>query len=378
VTDPDPTSDRSSDRAFDWARDLLVELIEIPSVSADEQAIAERLEQLAVELGFPVRRQEVPGYGPNLLIGAEDASLMLTAHMDTVPAAWQSDGRAVVEGDIVHGLGAVDDKGSVVACLLALRLIREAGVDLAELPVSVGLTVDEEEDGNGSIALAALAGPRHVIALEGTELEICVAEAGVLQCVIEVPGRSHHGSRPELGDNAVHKAIGLVQELLALPVMNRSHAEPPEMMDNVAFVQEFKGGSDLYVVPDSARLLVVVRLGGVGEAAEAQHELEELCRRWGAAFELIEAVDPVLAPPGAPLVSLLGDAVRRVTGHEPVRAAMPSWTDAHSFAEEGSTAVVFGPGTLRFAHRPDEHIDVREIVTSARILAEVALRSREL
>jgi len=382
VTDPQVTTDRTVDRATDWATDwaraLLVELVEIPSVSSDEHAIARRLESLATELGLPVRRQEVPGYGPNLLIGAMDATLMLTAHMDTVPADWEWDGRAVVDGDTVRGLGTIDDKGSVVAALLALVLVRHAGVDPAELPVSVGLTVDEEEDGNGSIALASWARPRHVVALEGTELELCVAEAGILQCVIDVPGTSHHGSMPELGVNAVHKAFDLWRELLALPVMSRSHPETPVMMDNIAFVQEFTGGSDLYVVPDSARLLVVVRLGGVGEAAEARRELEELCRRWGAGFHLIEAVDPVLTPTDAPLVALLGDAVRNVTGRDPVHAAMPSWTDAHSFAEEGATTVGFGPGTLRFAHRPHEHIDVREIVTAARILADVALRSREL
>jgi acetylornithine deacetylase/succinyl-diaminopimelate desuccinylase-like protein len=367
-----------TDDAFEWARDLLAELIEIPSVSGQEHAIAERLEQVAVGMGLPVLRQEVPGYGPNLLIGADRPSLLLTAHMDTVAAAWEWDGRAVVEGDVVHGLGALDDKGSVVACLLALRLVSDAGVDLAELPVAVGLTVDEEEDGNGSIALASLAGPRHVIALEGTELEICVAEAGALECFIVVPGRSHHGSRPELGDNAVHKAFELARELLALPVLNRSHHERPEMMDNIAFVQEFKGGSDLHVVPDSARLRIVARLGGIGEAAEAREALEALCRRRGAAFELIEAVDPVLTSADAPIVSLLEDAVRAVTGRDPVRAGMPSWTDAHSFAEAGSTTVGFGPGSLRYAHRPDEHIDVQEIVTSARILADVVINSREL
>ena len=57
---------------------------------------------------------------------------------------------------------------------------------------------------------------------------------------------------------------------------------------------------------------------------------------------------------------------------------MASWTDAHSFAEAGSTAVVFGPGTLRYAHRPDEHVDVKEIVTAARILADVVMHSRDL
>lgn len=368
-----PTSEWANDgmdieEATDWAREQLVALIEIPSLSGDEHAIAAHLERAAGSLDLPVWRQEVPGFGPNLLIGAKDATLMLTAHMDTVRATWDWDGRAVIEGDTVHGLGALDDKGSIVTCLLAFQLVRSAGFDLAELSVAIGLTVDEEEDGHGSIALASFSAPPYVIALEGTELEICTSEAGVLQCLIDVPGRSHHGSRPELGDNAVHHAIALVNELLELPVLSREH---PDLLDNVAFVQEFKGGSDLYVVPDSARLQIVVRVGAMGEAAEAQRELETLCRRRGASFTLIEAVDPILASAQSPLVSALGSAVRRVCGREPTFATMASWTDAHSFAEAGSTAVVFGPGTLRYAHRPDEHIDVREIVTAAQILADV-------
>jgi acetylornithine deacetylase/succinyl-diaminopimelate desuccinylase-like protein len=366
------------DDALDWARDLLVDLIEIPSPSGSEHAVAAHLEQVARELGFPVLRQEVPGYGPNLLIGAEHPSLVLTAHMDTVSAAWEWDGRGVVDGDVVHGLGALDDKGSVVACLLALKLARDGGADLDALPVAVGLTVDEEEDGSGSNALAELTRPRHVIALEGTELEICAAEAGALEGHVVVPGRSHHGSRPELGENAVHKAFDVARELLALEVLNRQHPDLPDGMGNSVFVQEFKGGSDLHVVPDSARFRIVARLGGIGDAEEARQAIEDLCARWGATFELIEAVDPWLTRDDAAVLSLLGDAVRRETGREPVRAAMPSWTDAHSFSETGATSVVFGPGTLRYAHRPDEHIDVREIVTSARILADVVLRSADL
>ena len=49
---------------------------------------------------------------------------------------------------------------------------------------------------------------------------------------------------------------------------------------------------------------------------------------------------------------------------------MPCWTDAHSFVDiAGSTALVFGPGDLQDAHRPDEHIDLREVVQAGRILA---------
>jgi acetylornithine deacetylase/succinyl-diaminopimelate desuccinylase-like protein len=364
-----------SDDAVEWSKRHLLELIEIESYSKAEHAVADRVESLAAELGLPVRRQAVPGAADNILVGSGEPELLLTAHMDTITPTWGWTGRAVVDGDLLYGLGAQDDKGSIVACLLAALMARDAGVELADLPVLLGFTVDEEQDGTGSAVLADLLRPRHVIALEGTGMQIANAEAGTVEAYIDVYGTAVHASMPELGDNAIHKAVELVTDFRGLPIVSRS---TPGVGTNHATVRQMSGGGGLSVVPDHARVHVEVRVAGVGEAHLVQEELEALSARYGAKFDLVETVEPFVTDRGSPVVRFLRNAVDRVLGGETGFTVMPAWTDAHSFAEAGSEAVVFGPGTLLTAHRPDERISLTELVDSARVLADILLHAAEL
>jgi acetylornithine deacetylase/succinyl-diaminopimelate desuccinylase-like protein len=65
-------------------------------------------------------------------------------------------------------------------------------------------------------------------------------------------------------------------------------------------------------------------------------------------------------------------AVQHVMGKMPGATGLRTWTDAHNFVDlAGSEALIFGPGHLRRAHRPDESVDLHEVVTSARVLAQL-------
>lgn len=357
-----------NEQAEAWARKHLVELIEIYSTSTQEQQAGEYLERFASALDLPVRRQAVVGSGDNLLIGSADPKLLLTAHMDTVVPTWEWSGSATVVDDRVYGLGAQDDKGCIIACLLALVLARDEGLDLSALPVLVGLTVDEEEDGTGSMAMADTVRPPFVVAVEGTDFQICTEEGGTVEAWIELSGKTCHGAMPENGDNAIHKAIELVNDLRAQTIMNVPH---PLIGPNVLSVLGISGGTDLFVIPDLARVHVDVRVGGAGESAQVLAALQETCARYDAKLELIESVEPFVVSADAPLVRALVTSVAAVRGTPPGLMGMPAWTDAHSFAEVGCEAVVFGPGSLRVAHLEGEWISVTEIVTCARVFVEM-------
>jgi acetylornithine deacetylase/succinyl-diaminopimelate desuccinylase-like protein len=124
--------------ALRWAQTELVELVDIRSYSHEEAELGTHLTARLDRLGLPCRLDPVDGAGPNLLVGWDPSpGLLLTAHTDTIIPTWGF-GPARVDGTVVHGLGALDDKGGVVACLLALLLVRDNGVDLAHLPVGVG------------------------------------------------------------------------------------------------------------------------------------------------------------------------------------------------------------------------------------------------
>ena len=159
------------------------------------------------ELGLPCRRMPVDGGADDLLIGwHERPSLLITAHMDTIRPTWEWSGEAAVRDGRVIGLGAQDDKACVVAALHGLLMAREAGVPLETLPVGIGLCVDEEIGGTGSIAMARTLRPPFVVGLEGTELQLGTAEAGFVEVWCHLPGVAVHGALRELGENAIDTA----------------------------------------------------------------------------------------------------------------------------------------------------------------------------
>ena len=101
------------------ARTLLAELVDIPSPSGSEGAIVDRIEALCLDWGLTCSRVPTETGRDCLVLGPGDPELVIAAHVDTIDPTWPA--RATIDGDIVRGLGAADDKGGVVACLLAAR-----------------------------------------------------------------------------------------------------------------------------------------------------------------------------------------------------------------------------------------------------------------
>ncbi len=271
----------------------------------------------------------------------------------------------------MHGLGAGDCKGSVVAFLLGMLLARERGVDLTALPAAVGICVDEEELGRGSIVMADALAPRHVIAGEPSRLDVGVAEAGFVDVRLSVRGAAVHGAFAELGDNAIEKAARLVLAVHDEPFAQQTH---PMLGRGVPSVMRFEGGSELHVIPDRASLRLEVRVvPGERSAAAIEGRVRELAEAYDADLELVEqSVEPFETPGDAPVLLALRSALERETGGPATELGVPAWTDAHNFVDRsGSQAVVWGPGDFELAHHPDERVAIDEVATAARVVAAV-------
>jgi acetylornithine deacetylase/succinyl-diaminopimelate desuccinylase-like protein len=353
----------------DLARRELVDLVAITSFSDHEHEAVDHLVGRCDELGLPVRRQPVAGSADNLLVGwSQRPELLLTAHVDTIRPTWGWDGSVDVRGDLIYGLGAQDDKGCVVAALLALLMSREAGVAIESLPIAVGLCVDEEKGGKGSLAMASALRPRFVVGLEGTELGLGLAEGGFVEVWVRVKGRAVHGALRELGENAIEKALDLITEVKAHPASAHDH---PLLGRNIPMVWEIRGGEPLNVVPDACSVHLDWRVTPGGpSAAELLDWLARAAARIDGDVEAVEVVEPFETSPDAPLAEALARAVHRTTRTMPTSTGMVAWTDAHNFVDHGaSQAVIFGPGDLRNAHRPDEYVSLNDVVTCGRSLA---------
>jgi acetylornithine deacetylase/succinyl-diaminopimelate desuccinylase-like protein len=359
--------------ALSWARSELCALVDIGSASGEEHQVAAYLQERLPQLGLPVRAMPVAGCGPNLLVGWQARpSLLLTAHLDTVVPTWPGDWHASVDGTVVHGLGAQDDKGCLVAGLLALLMARDEGVSLEASSVGLGLCVDEEQGGTGSLAMAGELRPAYVVALEGTELQIATLEAGSVDAWVSVEGRSAHHSFVEEGDNAVERAVLIAAEMMQAPFTRHVHRLG---VANCASIAAFSSPSATNVVPDTARFFVGARFFGPEPPDDVVAELTGICDAHGGRLDVLESVGWIELADDADLTVAMRSASDAVLGGSAL-TSMPAWTDAHNFAEvAGSQAVVFGPGHLRTAHGPDEHVDLVEVVKAARVLARLIVRA---
>ena len=207
-----------------------------------------------------------------------------------------------------------------------------------------------------------------MVGLEGTELGAGLAEGGFVEVWIHVKGAAVHGALRELGNNAIENALALVAEIQAHPGSAHEH---PLLGRNIPMVWEIRGGQPLNVVPDSCSVHLDWRVTPGGpSSAELFDWLVEAAARVGGDVEVVEVVEPFETPLDAVLAEALAGAVRRTTGITPAVTGMIAWTDAHNFVDHGgSQAVVFGPGHLRNAHRPDEFVSLTDVVTCARSLA---------
>lgn len=350
------------------ARDLLAELVDIASPSGAERRIVDRIEALCVEWDLPSVRVPSEIGRDSLVVGSAEPELVFAAHVDTIAPTWPA--RAVVDGEIVRGLGSLDDKGGVVACLTAARALAKAGPDLEALGVAFAFPVDEERGGSGSRTLALALQPAYAVALEATGLRPGVAECGDIDAWVHVSGKSAHGALTEIGENAIHAAVELIAALPTLDLAAYSH----ELIGpSQAEVGAISGGTDFNTVPDRCSFQLQVRMVPGQDPAETLASIERLASEHGGHLELVEVTDPFELDPGSPLLAALDAATETVTGSKPERIGVPSWTDAHNFVDfAGAQALVFGPGDFTTAHTPDEHIDVNEVVRCAEIFVAVA------
>lgn len=351
--------------------------------------------------GHPAYSAEIPRERPLGVVGTLPGggggrSLILNGHVDVVPpgdeALWSHPPfEGVVEDGRLYGRGALDMKGALVAGLFALKALREAGVEPAGA-VHLQSVVGEEDGGMGTLA-AILRGYRAdgAVVLEPTELVVAPAQAGALNFRVRVPGRAAHGAVREEGVSALEKLFGVYGALRELEAArNRRLAGDPLFgRHGLPFpicVGTVRGGDWASSVPDHVTVEGRYGVAPGEDLDEARGELEaavaEACRAdpwlrehpaevgwWGGRFE------PARTDPDHPVVEAVAGAAGVVTGEEPRVEGMTYGADMALLVNHADTpTVLFGPGDIRRAHRPDEWVAVEELVAVARVAAVAVVR----
>jgi succinyl-diaminopimelate desuccinylase len=327
----------------------LLELCAISSFTGEEGPACDHVERaLVAALG----RDAVVRDGHSLVATPRvdvDTVVVLAGHLDVVRTA--HDGPPRVEGERLYGPGAADMKSGLAVMLhlareLATRRPRFAPVfvfyEREEGPYADNRLGDLLER-FGALRTAALA-----VCLEPSTNVLQLGCMGSLHARVTFRGRTAHSARPWQGENAIHKAAGVLARLGA-------RAPRDVVLDGLLYREVLgatmaEGGRGRNVVPDAFTLNVNVRFGPGRTSDDAAREVTELV----AGDADVEIIDRSPSAPPNRTHALVAALEREVGGTaEPKQA----WTDVARFAQIGVPAVNLGPGTQSQAHQRNEWTD---------------------
>lgn len=362
-------------------------LVAIPSVNptlapggAGEAGVAASCERWLRGWGLKVQRNEVMPGRPNVVarLSGTGSTLLLNGHLDTVGVdgmVIDPFGAALFEGR-VWGRGSCDMKAGVAALMaVAARLARSG----PRPNLVVALTADEEHASLGMGALVR-SGVRADLAVvcEPTGLAVMPAHKGFVWIEGTFRGRAAHGSRPELGVDAVRHAAAYLAALDDYEAELRSRPGHPLLGHGSFHAGTIRGGTAESVYPEECRLLVERRtLPGETPAAvlgEFQSVLDEVAARVRGLDATLEVT---LDRPGTEVSvesGLVQGLLRAGAAHDrPQRVeGMTAWVDAAYLNEAGIPAVCYGPGDIAQAHTANEWVATEEIIACAEVLETFA------
>ncbi|HEY5982550.1 MAG TPA: ArgE/DapE family deacylase, partial [Anaerolineales bacterium] len=266
--------------------------------------------------------------------------LVLNGHMDTVGAGeMQQPHQPRIQDGRLYGRGAYDMKGGLAACMWAAA---EAAKHRLRGDVIVQAVVDEEYASIGTQALASRYKAEGAIVAEFTELRMILAHKGFVWLDVETLGKAAHGSRPDLGVDAITKMGGVLVGMEQLDTRLRSQPTHPLLGSGSIHASLIHGGRELSSYPDHCALSVERRTipGETPESVEAEvtdvlHQLGQRDTSFVAVLRRGLDRSPLETSPESGIAMTTQAAAAKVLGRTPEIAGVAFWTDAALLSEAG-------------------------------------------
>ncbi len=368
------------------------QLIACESVTPASGAVFDALEAMLTPLGFAVERflagegDDNPAHGApveNLFAIRETPGrhFAFAGHVDVVPAGagWHSDPfKPEIHGEMLHGRGAVDMKGSIAAFVAALHQIpADAGT------VSLIITGDEEGPAiygtralidhmqkRGSIPDACLVGEPTSVNRLGDMMKI--GRRGSVNMWISVAGTQGHVAYPHLADNPIPKLVAILSQIEAIHLDEGTDWFQPS---NIEITDLSVGNKATNVIPAKAEARLSIRFNDLqsGEALVAQ--IRELVERDGGTLTAMISGEAFLTPPGE-LSAAISEAAEAVTGVVPEPSTTGGTSDAR-FLTKICPVVEFGLCNATM-HKLDEAVAIADLDTLTEIYRRVATKMLSL
>ncbi|MEM5778675.1 MAG: M20 family metallopeptidase [Candidatus Aenigmatarchaeota archaeon] len=298
--------------------------------------------------------------------------IMLNGHLDTVPAGenWKYE---PFEGKIVngkiYGRGASDMKGGLASILTAVKNLSKENFKKKLLLTFVA---DEEVALRGSEYLIKnkkeiFKNVKYGIIGECTNLRARIAQKGIVQIKVKFKGKAAHGSKPELGENAIYKAVDFILELRKL-IEKLKRKRNPLLGSGTINVGTINGGTKTNVVPDFCKVEIDRRIIPGENVSLAVNQIKEILKRLRlkADIEIGKSRLPMQLNKNFELIKIL----RNITKVDLVGES--GYTEAELFYRDAKVPCIsFGPGISELAHTANEYIPIKNLKKATKIYEEI-------
>ncbi len=366
--------------------ELLWRLVAIDSVNpylvpggAGEGEMAAFVAEWSRAAGLEVTVQEAAPGRPNVIAVARGTgggrALMLNAHMDTVGVAGMARPHdPYVQGNRLYGRGALDMKGSLAAMMVTAAAAGRAGL---RGDVILTAVADEEYASIGTQAIVREWHADAAVVTEPTALDVCVAHKGFVWLDVQTTGVAAHGSRPDLGVDAIVKMGKVLTALYAHDRVLRAGPVHRLLGSGSVHASLIEGGQELSSYPARCRLRIERRTVPGETPAVVEGQMRALLDGIAAcdtAFQATLAMglsrDAYEVDEREPIVEL----VRRhaaAGGRKPATIGSSGWMDSALLGAAGIPTVIFGPGGEGL-HAAVEWVDLDQVARCADVLLAVA------
>ena len=372
---------------------FLRDMIAIPSESAEEKKVIERIRQEMKKTGA-FDKIQVDKMG-NLLgwIGKGPRLIAIDAHVDTVGVGerseWKHDPyKGKIACGKVWGRGAGDQEGAIPAMVYGAKIMKDLGLITKEFTLLLTCTVMEEDcDGLCWQYIHKESGitPECVVVTDSTDCKVLRGHRGRMEMGVHIKGKSCHGSMPHKGDNAVYKAAKIVNEIEKLNDRLKEDKFLGKGTITVSYI-DCKTPS-MCAVPGAAYIHLDRRLTIGDTKASAVREVKDAIKRAGVkakvevpiyskpsykklVYETEHYFPTWVVPEDAPQVTGIMETHKRIFGRKPPLSRWTFSTNAVSIAGMfGIPCVGFGPAEEQTAHTVNDRVPIEHMTRCAAVYA---------
>jgi len=362
-------------------------LIRTPSPSGQEAEVSAIYAKELEAVGFDEVSVDSMGNVTGILAAdSPDLRVLFNGHLDHAePGEMQSpySGEIVsgepygTSGPVIWGRGAVDMKGAIAAMAYAGKAVKDAGIKLRKSVAVTAVVREEEARGEGIKFLLDDSGLRAdmSVSCEPSGLDICLGHRGKLEYTITTYGKTAHGAMPELGVNAIYKMNDFISEL-----RESYHLPTHPVLGNCTHTILETGASPgrlTPITPDCCWIAFDRRYLPTESAESVQTEIEAIFKtlserdpEFDASIVNDKDFPPFFCDEREEVVQLMRRARKEVLGNDKKPRSWRFGVDGTFIHAAGMPCVGIGPGIETFAHTPQDHLPVDQLIAACEIYAQ--------